>query len=423
MKKHIGHPVSRALRALCAAVAAACLAVSLSSAVPAQAATQAELQQQLQAYEQKLQQDKKTLAEMKDNAEEAADKKANLESQISTVKSQIAVLAESISQVQNSIGEKEQEIAAKEADIEQKQAELDAQHTAFGQRLAAMQEMHDSGTMAMLSSVTNLYQLLTFADVLQDISNKDTEIMNTMRQQKADLEAAKADLETAKADLEDQQTQLENQKSTMQSKQNELTSDLVQAGQDLADAKAAAADAQALVDSDQMNYEAVQDAITELLKSAESAHADLKFNGVFACPLSSYSRISSTFGTRTLNGVTKLHPGVDFAAPAGTTIYAAADGYVTAAGWNSGGYGYYVLIYHGQMPDGNTYSTLYGHMLSAPSVSAGTYVTRGTAIGQVGSSGYSTGNHLHLELWQGSSASNSIANKATRINPLSAIPA
>jgi murein DD-endopeptidase MepM/ murein hydrolase activator NlpD len=187
--------------------------------------------------------------------------------------------------------------------------------------------MHDSGTMAMLSSVTNLYQLLTFADVLQDISNKDTEIMNTMRQQKADLEAAKADLETAKADLEDQQTQLENQKSTMQSKQNELTSDLVQAGQDLADAKAAAADAQALVDSDQMNYEAVQDAITELLKSAESAHADLKFNGVFACPLSSYSRISSTFGTRTLNGVTKLHPGVDFAAPAGTTINAAADGH------------------------------------------------------------------------------------------------
>ena len=66
------------------------------------------------------------------------------------------------------------------------------------------------------------------------------------------------------------------------------------------------------------------------------------------------------------------------------------------AGWSSGGYGNYVIIYHGKMSDGNQYSTLYGHMRSV-ATSAGKYVQQGEIIGYVGSTGNSTGNHLHLE--------------------------
>ena len=115
-----------------------------------------------------------------------------------------------------------------------------------------------------------------------------------------------------------------------------------------------------------------------------------------------------------MTGVNKLHAGTDFAAPAGTPIYAAASGYVQVAGWSSGGYGNYVIIYHGKMSDGNQYSTLYGHMRSV-ATSAGKYVQQGEIIGYVGSTGNSTGNHLHLEVWKGGS-------KANAVNPRGYIP-
>ena len=89
-------------------------------------------------------------------------------------------------------------------------------------------------------------------------------------------------------------------------------------------------------------------------------------------------------------------------------------GYVQVAGWSSGGYGNYVIIYHGKMTDGNAYSTLYGHMRSV-ATSAGKYVNQGDLIGYVGSTGNSTGNHLHLEVWKGGS-------KANAVNPRGYIP-
>ena len=164
-----------------------------------------------------------------------------------------------------------------------------------------------------------------------------------------------------------------------------------------------------------MNYEAVKKQIQKLIASAAASQPQLSFTG-FICPLKSYSRISSEYGWRKnpVSGVNKLHAGTDFAAPAGTPIYAAASGYVQVAGWSSGGYGNYVIIYHGKMSDGTAYSTLYGHMRSV-ATTAGKYVKQGELIGYVGSTGNSTGNHLHLEVWKGGS-------KANAVNPRSYIP-
>ena len=164
-----------------------------------------------------------------------------------------------------------------------------------------------------------------------------------------------------------------------------------------------------------MNYEAVKKEIQKLIAAAAASKPQLSFSG-FICPLKSYTRISSEYGWRKnpVSGVNKLHAGTDFAAPAGTPIYAAASGYVQVAGWSSGGYGNYVVIYHGKMTDGNAYSTLYGHMRSV-ATSAGKYVNQGDLIGYVGSTGNSTGNHLHLEVWKGGS-------KANAVNPRGYIP-
>ena len=80
-----------------------------------------------------------------------------------------------------------------------------------------------------------------------------------------------------------------------------------------------------------------------MIASASSSKPQLSFTG-FICPLKSYSRISSEYGMRVnpVSGVRKLHAGIDFAAPGGTPIYAAASGYVQVAGWSTGGYGNYV---------------------------------------------------------------------------------
>lgn len=138
-----------------------------------------------------------------------------------------------------------------------------------------------------------------------------------------------------------------------------------------------------------------------MIAAAASSKPQLSFTG-FACPLKSYTRVSSEYGWRKnpVSGVNRLHAGIDLAAPGGTPIYATASGYVQVAGWSSGGYGNYVIIYHGSMSDGNAYSTLYGHMRSV-ATSAGKYVKQGELIGYVGSTGNSTGNHLHLEVWKG----------------------
>ena len=87
-----------------------------------------------------------------------------------------------------------------------------------------------------------------------------------------------------------------------------------------------------------------------------------------------------------------MHPGIDLAGAYGTPIYATADGTVLRAGWNSGGYGNLVEIDHGR-----GITTRYGHM-SAILVQAGDHVTRGQQIGRMGSTGRSTGNHLHYEV-------------------------
>lgn len=88
-----------------------------------------------------------------------------------------------------------------------------------------------------------------------------------------------------------------------------------------------------------------------MIAAASASKPQLSFSG-FACPLKSYSRISSEYGWRKnpVSGVNKLHAGIDFAAAGGTPIYAAASGYVQVAGWSTGGYGNYVIIYHGKCP-------------------------------------------------------------------------
>ena len=331
------------------------------------------------------------------------------------LQSQIGVLKSQISEVQNSIGVKEQEITAKQNEIARKEQEIADQWDDFKSHMAAMQELRDGGSVAMLRAVNDLYELLTFNEVMQDISVKDTEILDNVKAAKEALVADRTQLVEERTQLQNKKSELDAQNKQMQSKQSELNNSVKEARLSAAEAQQAQKNAQAAIESDEMNYEAVKKEIQKLIAAAAASKPQLSFSG-FICPLKSYTRISSEYGWRKnpVSGVNKLHAGIDFAAPAGTPIYAAASGYVQVAGWSSGGYGNYVIIYHGKMTDGNAYSTLYGHMRSV-ATSAGRYVNQGDLIGYVGSTGNSTGNHLHLEVWKGGS-------KANAVNPRGYIP-
>ena len=408
-----GH--SRAMRAASLFLAAACLLLSVS-VYPATAATSmSSLQNKLDKLSQSIVQHKKELSNAKKKEQAAKALESELKEKVTVVQSQISVLKGQIAEVQNSIGLKEQEIAAKEQQITEKEAEIADQWGDFKQHMAAMQELRDGGSVAMLSAVNDLYELLTFNEVMQDISIKDTEILDNMKNAKEALESDKLTLESQHSELQSKKADLDAQNSQMRAKQNELNSSVAAAQMSAAEAQQAQKDAQAAIESDEMNYEAVKKQIQKMIAAAAASKPTLSFTG-FICPLKSYSRISSEYGWRKnpVTGVNKLHAGTDFAAPGGTPIYAAASGYVQVAGWSSGGYGNYVIIYHGKMSDGNQYSTLYGHMRSV-ATSAGKYVQQGEIIGYVGSTGNSTGNHLHLEVWKGGS-------KANAVNPRGYIP-
>ena len=408
-----GH--SRAMRAASLFLAAACLLLSVS-VYPATAATSmSSLQNKLDKLSQSIEQHKKELSNAKKKEQAAKALESELKEKVTVVQSQISVLKGQIAEVQNSIGLTEQEIAAKEQQITEKEAEIADQWGDFKQHMAAMQELRDGGSVAMLSAVNDLYELLTFNEVMQDISIKDTEILDNMKNAKEALESDKLTLEAQRSELQSKKADLDAQNSQMRAKQNELNSSVAAAQMSAAEAQQAQKDAQAAIESDEMNYEAVKKQIQQMIAAAAASKPTLSFTG-FICPLKSYSRISSEYGWRKnpVTGVNKLHAGTDFAAPGGTPIYAAASGYVQVAGWSSGGYGNYVIIYHGKMSDGNQYSTLYGHMRSV-ATSAGKYVQQGEIIGYVGSTGNSTGNHLHLEVWKGGS-------KANAVNPRGYIP-
>ena len=318
--KPSGH--SAMMRAACAFLAAACLVLSVT-VYPASAATSmSSLQNKLDKISASIKQHKTELNDAKKKEAAAKALESELKEKVSVLQSQISVLKSQISEVQNSIGVKEQEITAKQNEIAQKEQEIADQWDDFKSHMAAMQELRDGGSVAMLRAVSDLYELLTFNEVMQDISVKDTEILDNMKAAKEALVADRTQLVEERTQLQNKKAELDAQNKQMQSKQSELNNSVKEARLSAAEAQQAQKNAQAAIESDEMNYEAVKKEIQKLIAAAAASKPQLSFSG-FICPLRSYTRISSEYGWRKnpVSGVNKLHAGTDFAAPAGTPIY------------------------------------------------------------------------------------------------------
>lgn len=299
---------------------------------------------------------------------------------------EIAGLQDDIDAVQAVINEKNAEIEEKNSEINTLNVELKKTDKQLKKRMKIMYESGTTSYLEMIFDAKGLSDLFTRLSVIESILKHDNAIMDNYQAQITQLAEAKAVVENekneqvqAKEILKTKQDQIEAKQAEQQAIVNELSQDINELKRQEEENEKAAKQIQAQIEA--------------ALKASEQQKVTYKGNGKFKFPLASYTRVSSGFGYRIhpITGTRKLHSGIDYAAPQGTAIYAAEDGVVLTSGWING-YGYTVTVNHG-----GGYVTLYAHC-SKLLVSAGQTVTTGQTIAKVGSTGNSTGNHLHFEV-------------------------
>ena len=266
------------------------------------------------------------------------------------------------------------------------QAEDDIRHSA----VLLYQHGDGAAMLGLLSGKTGSGQLVEGKRYLQRVSDKRQDDVTRVTRLKAQLASQQEDVATKKRAADDARAAAVAEKARL----DELATQQQRARDAAANVEAnennALGAARARHDEAESALQAESDRIAQLALDAGDGPA--LGDGTFIRPVS--GPITSGFGPRIdpVTGATAFHSGLDIGASCGTPIKAAGTGVVISAGFNSGGYGNMTLINHG-----NSLSTLYGHQ-SSIIVSNGESVTQGEVIGYVGSTGKSTGCHLHFEV-------------------------
>ncbi len=353
------------------------------------AATQAEINEVAEKRNQLAQQlaeINRKLADIKDDVEKAQAKADTWASRVAIVKEQIAAINESIEL-------KTQELTLKQQELDLKEEQEQATYALFKERLRAMYMNSQTSTLANLLSTDSFGEFLINAHNVGVISEHDNKIIEQLIAEQEAIEEARAAIALELESLEADQ-------ATLDTKYNELAGYYREANNELSNAEA-------LQTATEEDYEAILDSFkqtdAELAALMGTGSADY-VGGYYAWPVPGFSYISSGFGWRTLYGKPNWHGGIDIAGSGiyGAGVIASNSGTVVRALYYTTGYGYHVMIDHG----GNNW-TVYGH-LSQILVSQGQWVDQGTIIGRVGSTGNSTGPHLHFE----------IRLNGTKVNPL-----
>ena len=366
----------------------------------ASAVTQSEIdalkkeQQESQAKQQEL---KEQLADVEADQQAAQQKRELLTQQLNAINAEIKNIDAQIAYYDGEIAQKEEE--RKEAEArEQEQYEL------FCQRVRLMEEEGTVSYWSILFNAENFSDLLDRIADVDAVMDYDNAVMDQLIATRQELERLQAELESARAEEQAAKEQQEAKRAEQQAKVAEaqklldqINANIEEVNRQLDEESAAAADIQAEIAKKQKQLEE-QRKQQNIVISSETG---------YLWPLPGYYRLSSQFGYRIhpITGVAHSHTGIDIPASGGTSILAAKSGQVVTSAYHYS-YGNYVVIDHG---NGN--STLYAHMRSR-AVSEGQMVTQGQVIGYVGTTGSSTGNHLHFE----------VRDNYTRVDPESKYP-
>ena len=331
----------------------------------------------------------KALKEAQGTIEDLKDSKGDIESKVTELNQQLIDISARITDLEN-------QLTAKSEDIQETKDELAGAKEREAQQYADMkvriQFMYENGQTSYLEALLssrNISEFLNSADYIAQIQSYD-------RQKLAEYQDTVESIVNLEAQLEQEYTDLEALKSTVESNKATVAAMMRQKESELADISGDIEDAQSDADYYAAEIQAQEELIAAIKRAeAEKAAAGVEEHpytgGAFRWPCPSSTRVTSDYGTRVspMSGASSNHKGIDIGASAGADIIAAADGTVTAASYSSAA-GNYVMIDHG----GGLY-TVYMHA-SSLLVSPGQTVSAGDVIAKVGSTGISTGSHLHF---------------------------
>lgn len=354
---------------------------------------------------------KSQLAGITSEREEIAAQLDELNAQMQSMLTQKTALEQEINLTYEQIELTEEIIASLDASIEKTTAELAAaeeeeakQYEVFKSRLRAMYENDTLTTLDLILSASSLTEYFSRMEAASSIASYDKSLMEDLAQTREYIEDLKASLEADLADNEQQKEDLIEYRRDLVKQNVELDlliedlqeqTDFTQAELDAVAAEEAAFEEEiaALAEKIRQEEAAAAAAAAAANSTSSSSTASRYTGGTMTWPLPGYYFISSDFVMRNhpITGQYQQHTGIDLPAPKNTQIVAAASGTVVTVGYNTA-YGNRVIINHG-----GGVQTLYAHMTSY-AVSEGDTVSAGDVIGYVGSTGYSTGNHLHFSV-------------------------
>ncbi len=349
-----------------------------------------------------------SLDDLKDQINNAGNQQDSIQSQLDKVNSQLADkqkeyelyskeysqlaqdYANQTSELQKQVDELEtlfHELESLQNTVKETEAQYEQALDLFYRRAAVVYRYSNYSSLKLYIENGNVLDYATHIRLMQDMLESDKETMQELSVMKKDLDAKKALVSITSLNMALAIKDKENLIDKIQNNQQIVESDLT-------------------VSRDAIKQlEAQEAALEQESKRLENEIKELQFqyerllNGNtgelrFLWPAPAGQYISSYYGYRwhPISGKWKMHNGIDIPANGGTNILASEDGVVVTSAWNEGGYGWYVVVYHG-----NGLSTLYAHA-SKLLVKVGDQVKRGQVIALVGTTGASTGNHLHFEV-------------------------
>ena len=335
------------------------------------------------------------LDSLSDDKAQALKRKELLDQQISNTSAQIANVEAQISEYEELITQTEAELA----DAEERE---EAQYELFCSRVRSMEEQGTVSYWSVLFKADSFTDLLSRLDFVNEIMDYDQRVIQDLQDLQQEITEKKESLEDSRSESEAAKAKLVSEKSTLDKQRADAVA-LVN------EINANEAEYQSTLDAIDAEEEAIQARIVELsrqLAAQQAASGQTTSNaalGGYIWPVSS-RRITSPFGNRNtgIAGASTNHKGVDIGGVYySSEVHAAKSGTVIVSQYSSS-YGNYVVVSHGS---GNT--TLYAHM-SSRSVSVGQWVDQGDVLGITGSTGITSGPHLHFE----------ITENGVRVDPL-----
>lgn len=341
-----------------------------------------EAEKEKEALEQELKEAKQAVADLKES-------KGNVEEKLAALNTRLMNISERITALEGQLEEKNHDILETKNQLEEAKQVQDQQYEDMKLRIQFMYENSQTTYIQLLLEAKDITSLLNSVEYISEIQRYDRQKLQEYTEMVEYIAGVEEQLEQDYEDLQGMKASVEEEKAAVAVLMKQKETELASLANDITDAQSEA-------DYYAAEIQAQEELIAEIKRiEAEKAAAGKENHpytgGVFTWPCPSSTRVTSDYGPRTspTGGASTNHKGIDIGAAGGADIVAAAAGTVTSAAYSSAA-GNYVMIDHG----GGLY-TVYMHA-SALLVSPGQEVTAGQVIAKVGSTGISTGNHLHF---------------------------